>query len=169
MLDDAAILRWSRQILLPDVGGRGQERLCASHARITGDDPAARLAVALLDAAGVRVSAAGGPAGAVTVALDGGGEVVVRWHGTAGVVATLVGRPCARCLAPETLALAAAEADDGRRAAAEVTGALVAAETLRLALGMATAGRVQRLDLERGVFDGRPIAPDAGCAGCGVA
>ena len=169
MLADDLVERYSRQILLPDVGGRGQERLCASHARIAGDDPAARLASALLDAAGVRVSTAGGPAGAVAVALDAGGDVLARWHATAGVVATLVGRPCARCLAPGTLALAASATDDGRRAAAEVTGALVAAETLRLALGIATAGRVQRLDLERGVFDGRSIAPVAGCAGCGVA
>lgn len=53
MLTDSQIERYSRQIVLPEVGGRGQERLLAAHAAIVGRDEAALFCAAYLAAAGV--------------------------------------------------------------------------------------------------------------------
>ncbi len=64
MLTDAQIERYGRQIILPEVGGRGQERLLAARVAVAGAGPAATLAVTLLGRAGVgtlHVSAGVGP------------------------------------------------------------------------------------------------------------
>ena len=64
MLSDAQIERYGRQILLPEVGGRGQERLLAARVAVAGAGPAAVTAVTLLGRAGVgtlHVSARLGP------------------------------------------------------------------------------------------------------------
>ena len=53
MLTDAQVERYSRQILLPEVGGRGQARLLAARVAVGGDGPAAAVAVLLLGRAGV--------------------------------------------------------------------------------------------------------------------
>ena len=53
MLTDAQVERYSRQIVLPEVGGRGQERLLAARVAIVGFGPAAVAAVTLLGRAGV--------------------------------------------------------------------------------------------------------------------
>src|SRR5207245_2556553 len=61
---DAQIERYGRQILLPEVGGRGQERLLAARVAVAGAGPAAVAAVTLLGRAGVgrlHVSARVGP------------------------------------------------------------------------------------------------------------
>ena len=52
-LSDAQIERYARQIILPEVGGRGQQRLLASSVRISGLDPASRVAALYLAGAGV--------------------------------------------------------------------------------------------------------------------
>jgi hypothetical protein len=160
MLDDAAIERFSRQILLPEVGGRGQERLCATVATARGDGTAAAFAVTLLHAAGVRVVVEAGTPGRLDVTIDGGIVVGVTTDARL-VVATLVGRPCARCV---TLP----EPDDADRGPvhAQTLGALVAAETLRAALGLARAGRRQDIDLATGAVTARPFEPTAPCADC---
>lgn len=53
MLDDAQIERYSRQIILPEVGGRGQERLLQSHVALIGSGPLGRLIATYLAGAGV--------------------------------------------------------------------------------------------------------------------
>jgi adenylyltransferase/sulfurtransferase len=52
-LTDAQIERYSRQILLPEIGGRGQARLLAAHVVLAGDGEAATAAAVLLGRAGV--------------------------------------------------------------------------------------------------------------------
>jgi hypothetical protein len=172
MLDDAAIERYSRQILLPEVGGRGQERLCAARVVVSGRDAAAAFAASLLAAAGVQVVCEDGSPGrlATTVAAV---TVAGRTAGAGAVVATLVGRPCLDCV-PETvwhMADAAArgpERPGSLEASAQTFGALVAAETLRAVLGLATAGRVQAFDLEHDTFEARSLPASDGCASCVV-
>ncbi len=53
MLTDAQVERYGRQIILPEVGGRGQERLLAARVAVAGAGPAATAAVTLLGRAGV--------------------------------------------------------------------------------------------------------------------
>ncbi len=53
MLSDPQIDRYSRQILIAEIGGRGQERLLASRVAIVGDDPVVQFVGAYLAAAGI--------------------------------------------------------------------------------------------------------------------
>jgi len=53
VLSDTQIDRYSRQILLPEVGARGQARLLEARVAVTGTGPAAALAVTLLGRAGL--------------------------------------------------------------------------------------------------------------------
>jgi hypothetical protein len=151
------------------VGGRGQERLCAARVTVAGDDDAAHAARDLLRAAGVGVTDAPGPVGTVAVQAGDAWHVAARWSAGAVVVASLVGRPCRRCLAADVLALPDPRpADAAGGPAAGIAGALVATETLRALLGLATGGRVHALDLAGGTFAGRLLAAP-GCAACGGA
>lgn len=52
-LTDAQVERYSRQIILPEVGGRGQARLFAARVRVVGTGAAAQAAATLLGRAGV--------------------------------------------------------------------------------------------------------------------
>ena len=52
-LSPAQIERYSRQVILPEVGGRGQERLLAATVSVGGEGPAAATAALLLGRAGV--------------------------------------------------------------------------------------------------------------------
>jgi molybdopterin/thiamine biosynthesis adenylyltransferase len=52
-LDDEQIERYSRQLILQEVGPRGQERLLAARVAVVGTDAAAERVVAYLAAAGV--------------------------------------------------------------------------------------------------------------------
>jgi len=56
-LREDQILRYSRQILLKDVGGRGQEALLEGGARLEGSGPAGLTAAAYLAAGGTPVTA----------------------------------------------------------------------------------------------------------------
>lgn len=53
MLRDDQIRRYARHVLLPDVGGRGQARLCAAAARVERAAGAGEVALLYLAAAGV--------------------------------------------------------------------------------------------------------------------
>jgi len=55
MLDDEAIERYARQIVIPGVGAAGQERLLASCVLVAGNERGCRQAELYLRAAGVRV------------------------------------------------------------------------------------------------------------------
>jgi hypothetical protein len=160
MLADALVERYSRQILLPEVGGRGQERLCATTATVTGRGMAAAVAARLLDAAGVAVVLrdADGPTVNVTIGERG----VVRARD--GVVATLVGRPCVACA--DGLWKAGGDTRDHDAAAAQAFGAVIAAEAIRVALGLVRVARVHTIDVAGGAFAARSLEPTAGCAAC---
>jgi hypothetical protein len=175
MLADALVERYSRQILLPDVGGRGQERLCATPVTVTGRGTAAAFAARLLAAAGLHVVADDGEAAvldatvrdveAATFDVIVGDAAVVRTR--AGVVATLVGGPCAACAGEAVWsAPPGSGATDTDAAAAQAIGAVVAAEAMRVALGLARAGRVHTVDVGRGTFAARELAAVARCAAC---
>ena len=60
-LSEDQIVRYGRQILLRDVGGRGQERLLTSPVRVIGSGPAIDDAVAYLVAGGTPVELVGPP------------------------------------------------------------------------------------------------------------
>jgi len=62
MLRDDQIRRYARHVLVPDVGGVGQERLLAAAVRIDARDPAARAAAVYLAAAGLGTIVADDPA-----------------------------------------------------------------------------------------------------------
>lgn len=171
MLGDADIDRWSRQILLPEVGGRGQERLMATRVALAGDGPVAAAARDLLVRAGMRTTPGdgdvvvwiGGPRPAVPA-----GTVLVRAtvHGTGGRVWTLVGRPCGVCLDEPCEGDAVVDhVLDG--IAAQALGALVANEVLCAVLVPPTAGRGHRLDLATGCYEAATPRAAGACEACG--
>ena len=109
MLTDRQLERYSRQILLPEVGGRGQEGLLAATVVVAGCGEAAAIATALLGRAGVGTLALAGadappgapspdcrmtrydattdvPPGDVVVELSAGAHAgaLLRRHATAG-------------------------------------------------------------------------------------
>ena len=174
MLSNAQIERFSRQVLLPEVGGRGQERLLAARVRVVGTGTAAELASLLVGRAGpslvaddadVVVDLGGDPAHTAATAQRAEGRPLIV--GDAGesrvVVATLVGRPCGACLPPNVLAVDG----DADAPAALALGALAAAETLRALLFSPNAGRVHTLDLASGTFDVRVPSVSTDCSVCG--
>jgi hypothetical protein len=176
-LTDEQIERWSRQILLPEVGGRGQLRLLAARVAIAGDGPVASWTADLLGRAGVTVDAGVDPDLLVDLASDGTmlaqralarGVPLVRGRlgASGGRIDTLVGRPCGLCAPADAQPTGGA---DGALAAAvtQALGSLVAAEVLRVLLLGADGGRRQRIDLDGGHFTGEPLAT-TGCGACGV-
>ena len=70
MLGDTQIERYSRQIILPQVGGKGQEKILRSRVYVDGDGPLAAAALFYLAAAGVgTIGVAGSKAPPVFSAL----------------------------------------------------------------------------------------------------
>ena len=167
-LSDDQVERYSRQILLPEVGGRGQERLLAARVVLRGDAAVASFAADLLAAAGVGLARERGPAGTLAVEAAAG-TVVARMSGRRAVTATLVGRPCVQCVPDATWSgVAPDDTPDADAANEQTVGALVAAEVLRVILGLAETGRVHDVDLARGVFAARTLPATSGCARCGA-
>jgi|GEM_PF-1075509 len=178
ILSDAAIERFSRQILLPEVGGRGQARLLTARVRALGSDHAATVARELLARAGVGQDAGAGRGSPEITTLIGQScprditfpLVWGRRIGSRARAVTLLGRPCPACC-DEAFGERELESDDtavGRLladAAAQALGALVAAEALAVLLGVRTSGREQWLDLETGHAGSRTLA-GAGCPRC---
>jgi hypothetical protein len=186
-LTDHQIERYSRQVILPEVGGRGQERLLAATVSVGGGGPAAATAALLLERAGVGTVLVGHgddpatadvdvglsePGGGVPFALDPASRPLVLGLVRAAriVVATLVGQPCRRCwlqtLRPEELEVGT-PGDAAPAALPVALGALAASETLRILLAPPAAGRLTSLDLEHGAAAARDLA-SRGCSCCGV-
>jgi molybdopterin/thiamine biosynthesis adenylyltransferase len=173
MLDDVALEQYSRQIILPEVGGRGQERLLAARVGVVGDGDAARSALDLLTRAGVH--AAGGTHGDVLIDLRSGPEtrdaarptVLGAISGASACVTTVVGRPCARCVDAETPHATDATFAALAPAVAGALGALAALEALRVLLLRPARGRRTVLDLGTGAFRASELPSGRGCAACG--
>jgi len=174
-LGERQIERWARQIILPEVGGRGQVRLLEATAAVVGAGGAARFAADLLTRAGIRVQ----DGGEADVTLDFSGDdaranargrrardarrpfIAVSARADVADVTTLVGRPCVDCV---PLAAAAREPE---APLALAVGALAAGEVLRVILMPAGVGRAQTLDLRTGSLASRTLA-GPGCAACGA-
>jgi hypothetical protein len=156
-LSDADVERWSRQIVLPEVGGRGQETLLGARVAVGGDGDAAAAARELLARAGVgRVERARATTGDVAVELDAHRAVV----GAGATVTTLVGRPCVACAAVDAPRMSLGAP------AAVALGALVAAETLRVLLTAPATGRRTTLPPGASAVE---LPTTSGCARCGAA
>jgi hypothetical protein len=173
MLSDAQIERWSRQILLPDVGGRGQLRLLAARVGLVGSGPVADGVVDLLRRAGIPIVGGSVPPDVeVAVDLDVGaahmapGTPLVRGRaaGGAGCVLTLVGRPCPLC-APTWSPPSSITGHVLAPAAGRVLASLVAVEVMRVLLARPVAGRRSTFDLDAGAFTADTLTGD-GCAAC---
>jgi len=174
-LSEQQIERWARQIILPEVGGRGQARLLDATASIAGTGGAAHFARELLERAGLRTDG-DAPADVVVdfsgdraavaargrLAREAGRPFVVVLAGDAAAdVITLVGRPCVDCAPLPT------GAGEPHAPLAMALGALAAGEALRVVLAPPTSGRVQTLDLETGDLTSRALDGPR-CAACGA-
>jgi len=110
-LTDTQIERYSRQIIVPRVGGRGQERLLAARIMLAGDArdieaPLAYLVGAGVGAIGVRVAGGqGGFAGKIAAARELNADVSVTVtdepQGRVDLALLIVGSEAARKVADE--------------------------------------------------------------------
>jgi len=190
-LSDAAIERYSRQIIVPEIGARGQLRLLDARVLVAGTGDAVAAVVTLLARAGVgtllaldgpvlteppgpdaRLAAVAGDDGSADVVVDfaargaalarrGRPHVLAALAGDVTVVATLVGRPCAACAGIRGAAPAPGPA------AAVALGAVAAAEVLRVLVAMPATGRLQRLAADAGGLAAGALPPAVPCAVCG--
>lgn len=74
MLDDDAIARYARQIVVPGIGASGQQKLLAATVFVSGDTRGVAQARLYLEAAGLRVTA-DDPASADVAIVAGAGSV----------------------------------------------------------------------------------------------
>jgi len=126
-LSELQIERYARHILLPEVGGVGQERLCAARVSVRGPAPFAELAGDYLRAAGCQVSVS--HAEALSLAFEGAG-VAVRREGASILV---VASACEACRG--------ASGGDLDLESGTVAACAAACELLRQVLGQAPACR----------------------------
>lgn len=116
-LGDKELVRYSRQILLAQVGGRGQARLLSARVAVDGGGGAAQSASEYLRASGT--------------AAPGAGEEGHRVHVSAGGIAVLAPGGCGRCYQAHV---------QGRRSSDSVAlGALAALVVQRELLGLGPA------------------------------
>jgi hypothetical protein len=166
MLSDAHVERYARQVVLPEVGGRGQERLLASRVVVLGHGSASRRASDLLRRAGVQVVADDPPGEPPTVIVDlrtdagdaspAGDRALLRGrvHGTTATLTVHPSGPDAtqtrgylrRAAAVDPLAVCGLHA----------LAALAATETLLLLLGTRHTSRRYTIDLHTGTCAATP-------------
>ncbi|MGB7481033.1 MAG: molybdopterin-synthase adenylyltransferase MoeB [Burkholderiaceae bacterium] len=173
-MNDNQLLRYSRHILLDDIGIEGQQRLLAAHAVIVGAGGLGSPAALYLAAAGV---------GRLTLVDDDAVDLTNLqrqiMHATArvGVAKTESARQALAAINPEVEVVAVAERVDGARLAALLAGADVALDcsdnfATRHALNRAcvaqrvplVSGAAIRFDGQISVFD--PRAGDSPCYAC---
>lgn len=197
-LTESQIRRYSRQILLPEVGGRGQRKLLAARVRLRGSGEVAATAGVYLAAAGVGL--------AVLDEGEAAARMAARMHGINPEVRAQIGGalddvdlavdatgdpPVARAK-PQVWAAAAASVGRVSRmvpcrrclpaawfgsgaplgACAEaVLGSLLAVETLQalLGIGAGLVDRVLEYDPANTVFRTVSAARDPACSECGGA
>lgn len=193
MLDERQIERYTRQILLADVGPSGQRRLLAARVEIRGTGEASRLCAAWLAGAGIgHLSLPDAPLGEdPLVVRNPDCRLETGALGSADVrlgVGRLPGRPRTGC----ALLWARSSADSitwsrlGRRrgcescrtalpgegnavvAHATLVSSLLATETIRLLLGLApeTEAASFRWDLARGSPDAKAFPFRRSCDSC---
>jgi molybdopterin/thiamine biosynthesis adenylyltransferase len=187
--DDAQIERYSRQIVLAEIGPKGQETLAAAHVGVGVVGPAAERVVAYLAAAGVghlTVPAAlrplidpaqpdvtlapwppapGAHLDAVLAAPGGSVEARRRFWTDGGRAAEVP--PCAACAAA---ALGPEDDVDPLLAPlrAAVLGTIVATEIVKALVGIGSGlrGSVLVYDPSSAAFTSAPVAPRLSCAVC---
>jgi len=177
MLSDSQIERYSRQIVLPEIGGRGQQRLLASAVSIDGGGEAALVCARYLAGAGVGRLALGdasarsallaearNPDCRVVTELDGSADVwivvgdcprelpvdaVILWGCVDGATVSRVHVPPGQACAPCLGDFARGRGQHG--VGAHILGTLLALEALRALVGLAdtTAPSVLSIDLDR--------------------
>jgi hypothetical protein len=158
VLTEPQLQRYSRQLLLPEIGGAGQERLLASRVEVRGAGAAADSLRGYLAAAGVGLGTGGllvlspqDACGAHWV-LD---DVGVAWAPSGGT--------CGDCLAA-TLTAVARPPDWVLAAVAQAAGALAASQILLCLAGHAPESAGSYLAWPRASRQ-RPVArPGCRCA-----
>ena len=168
MLTDATVERYSRQILLEEVGGRGQARLLDATVHVDGGGAAAVVAIDLLERAGVRVERGAAPrTGAPRAMLPGGVTVVSHWTDDGVRIATVARPLCPTCRAGGSSPTpSAAPTRPDSAATDQVVGALVAGECLRALLGLAPRERALRVDLDASRCEPTLLSSTTGCPAC---
>jgi len=162
MLSDADVERYARQVIVPEIGARGQARLLAARVVVRGDGPLVARTADLLQRAGVTPT--DDPHGADAAVLLGAYDPAV---GTMPVVvATLTGRAatlmvlpqggCTACV-PRPAAPDAPGTDALAICAAHALAALAATETLLTLLDASRPARRYVLDTGTGTFQAEPL------------
>jgi len=195
MLDDSQIDRYSRQIVLSEIGGRGQERLLAAEVWIHGDGDGALTCARYLAGAGVGRLAladvtirdalarearnpdcrlAGEPSRSPDVVIAIGARLpselpraaTILWGSASAESVSRLVAPAGRVCAACLDELTSREAPgDG---SAQLLGTLLALEALRalLGLGQTDEPSLLRIDLARAETSLLPFASRPGCATC---
>jgi hypothetical protein len=152
---DEEIRRYSRQILLREVGGAGQERLLRARPRLCAAGVAGEVAAEYLRRAGVRGLEIAGPGGGglSLVALEEGAPLWAACDDLLGEVGC--GCACACAIA----------ARSGAPELEFAVGSLLALETLKRLLGVSplASQEVLRLDLAVPELLSRRTAAPCGC------
>jgi molybdopterin/thiamine biosynthesis adenylyltransferase len=194
VLSEPQIERYSRQIILPEVGSRGQERLLGATVSIHGGGDAATVSASYLAAAGVgrlwtgATPALPSPENPDSTRLSEPpreadvevwiGDLPARrpetalvWGAASGSTFVTVrfvrDRACLDCLVASGLAPHPAPAT---ATASVALGSMLALECLRvlLALGSAAPSEVLRADIMRSTFTTERLRTRPGCTVCDV-
>lgn len=174
MMDDQALLRYSRQIMLPEVSIEGQERLRSSHALIIGAGGLGSPAALYLAAAGVgRITIVD----ADTVELSNLQRQIAHQQASIGHNKAVSAKASMQALNPECHITAIEEHADGDTLAKRVASADVVLDctdrfSSRYAINAATqkagvslvSGAAIRFSGQLAVFD--PRDPDCPCYAC---